>query len=142
MDNNNQIIIYQTDDDQTQIDVRMENDTVWLTQAQMADLFQKDRTVISRHIRNVFKEGELEKENNVHFLHVNGIKTVATAQAVQATGPRVKTGTAATMTTMACQVSMRMMIMISNAFNKCKLNKKHKNICITQNKSLPLQRIM
>ena len=61
MDNNNQIIIYQTDDNQTQIDVRMENDTVWLTQAQMADLFQKDRTVISRHIRNVFKEGELDE---------------------------------------------------------------------------------
>lgn len=53
MDNNNQIIIYQTDDDQTQIDVCLENETVWLTQAQMADLFQKDRTVISRHIRNV-----------------------------------------------------------------------------------------
>ena len=61
MDNNNQIIIYQTDDDQTQIDVRLENETVWLTQAQMAELFQKDRTVISRHIRNVFKEGELDE---------------------------------------------------------------------------------
>ncbi len=61
MNNNNQIIIYQTADNQTQIDVRMENDTVWLTQAQMADLFQKDRTVISRHIRNVFKEGELDE---------------------------------------------------------------------------------
>ena len=61
MDNNNQIIIYQTADNQTQIDVRMENDTVWLTQTQMADLFQKDRTVISRHIRNVFKEGELDE---------------------------------------------------------------------------------
>lgn len=61
MNQDNQIIIYQTADNQTQIDVRMENDTVWLTQAQMADLFQKDRTVISRHIRNVFKEGELEE---------------------------------------------------------------------------------
>ncbi len=61
MNQNNQIIIYQTDDNQTQIDVHMENDTVWLTQAQMADLFQKDRTVISRHIRNVFKEGELDE---------------------------------------------------------------------------------
>ena len=61
MDNNNQIIIYQTDDDQTQIDVRLENETVWLTQAQMAELFQKDRTVIGRHIRNVFKEGELDE---------------------------------------------------------------------------------
>ena len=61
MNQDNQIIIYQTADNQTQIDVRMENDTVWLTQAQMADLFQKDRTVISRHIRNVFKEGELDE---------------------------------------------------------------------------------
>ena len=58
----NKIIIYQTEDGQTQIDVRMENETVWLTQAQMAVLFQKDRTVITRHINNVFKEGELEKE--------------------------------------------------------------------------------
>lgn len=58
----NDIIIYQTEDGQTQIDVRMEHDTVWLTQAQMAELFQKDRTVIGRHINNVFKEGELKKE--------------------------------------------------------------------------------
>ena len=56
------IIIYQTDDGQTRIDVRLEDETVWLTQAQMAELFQKDRTVITRHINNVFKEGELDKE--------------------------------------------------------------------------------
>ena len=61
MNQDNQIIIYQTDDNQTQIDVHMKNETVWLTQAQMAELFQKDRTVISRHIRNVFKEGELDE---------------------------------------------------------------------------------
>lgn len=47
MNQDNQIIIYQTADNPTQIDVRMENDTVWLTQAQMAELFQKDRTVIA-----------------------------------------------------------------------------------------------
>ena len=62
MNENNQIIIYQTEDGQTQVDVRMENDMVWLTQAQMAELFQKDRTVITRHINNVFKEGELNQE--------------------------------------------------------------------------------
>ena len=56
----NQIVIYKTNDGQTAIDVRMENETVWLTQAQMAELFQKDRTVIGRHIRNVFREGELD----------------------------------------------------------------------------------
>ena len=58
----NKIIIYQTEDGQTQIDVRLENETVWLTQAQMAELFQKDRTVITRHINNVFNEGELNRE--------------------------------------------------------------------------------
>ena len=64
-----QIVIYQTDDGQTQIDVRMENDTVWLTQAQMAKLFQKDQSVIARHIANVFKEGELVRESNMQILH-------------------------------------------------------------------------
>ena len=51
------IIIYQTADGQTSIDVKLEQDTVWLSQAQMAELFQKDRTVIGRHINNIFKEG-------------------------------------------------------------------------------------
>ena len=55
------IIIYQTEDGQTQIDVRLENETVWLTQAQMAELCDKDRTVIGRHIRNIYKEEELEQ---------------------------------------------------------------------------------
>lgn len=58
----NKIIIYQTDDGKTQLDVKLENETVWLTQAQMAELFQKDRTVVGRHIRNIFKEGELDEK--------------------------------------------------------------------------------
>ena len=67
---NNDILIYQTEDGQTQVDVRMENDTVWLTQAQMAELFQTDRTVIGRHIRIVYKEGELEEESTcAKFAH-------------------------------------------------------------------------
>ena len=49
MDNRGKIVIYQTKDGKTSIDVKLENETVWLTQAQMADLFQKDRTVIGRH---------------------------------------------------------------------------------------------
>jgi len=65
----NKIIIYQTEDGQTQIDVRLENETVWLTQAQMAELFQKDQSVVARHINNAFKEGELKEESNMHFLH-------------------------------------------------------------------------
>ena len=54
----NKIIIYQTEDGQTQIDVRLENETVWLTQAQMAELFQTDRTSIVRHINNIYKDEE------------------------------------------------------------------------------------
>lgn len=60
MEQNDKIIIYQTSDGQTSIDVKLENETVWLSQEQMAELFQKDRTVIGRHINNVFKEGELD----------------------------------------------------------------------------------
>ncbi len=60
---NNKIIIYQTDDGKTQLDVKLENETVWLTQAQMAELFQTDRTVIVRHIRNIYKSEELEERS-------------------------------------------------------------------------------
>ena len=65
----NKILFYQTDDGRTQIDVRLENDTVWLTQSQMSDLFKKDQSVIARHIANVFKEGELDRESNMQILH-------------------------------------------------------------------------
>ena len=58
----NKIIIYQTEDGQTQIDVRLENETVWLTQAQMAELFETDRTSIVRHINNIYRVEELDRE--------------------------------------------------------------------------------
>jgi len=70
--NSNNIVIYQTEDGQIQLDVKLQKDTVWLTQAQMAELFQKDRTVIGRHINNVYKEGELNKELTcAKFAHVS-----------------------------------------------------------------------
>ncbi|MBQ2402391.1 MAG: virulence protein RhuM/Fic/DOC family protein [Prevotella sp.] len=74
MNLSNQIIIYQTEDGQTQVDVRMEKETVWLSISQMAMLFDKEESNIRRHVINVFKEGELERENNVQKIHVNGIK--------------------------------------------------------------------
>jgi hypothetical protein len=67
---NSEILFYQTEDGKTKIDVRLENETVWLTQAQMADLFQRDVSAISRHIKNVFDEGELGKESNLRFLQI------------------------------------------------------------------------
>ena len=63
MEKQGEIILYQPD-------VHLEDETVWLTQAQIAELFQRDRTVITKHINNVFKEKELEEKSNVHFLHI------------------------------------------------------------------------
>src|SRR5512137_1787228 len=53
------LILYQTEDGRTRLEVRLQNETVWLSLNQMADLFQRDKSVISRHIKNVFEEGEL-----------------------------------------------------------------------------------
>ena len=89
----NKIVIYQTDDGQTQIDVCLENETVWLNTNQMSVLFGREESNIRRHIINVFKEGELVKENNVHFLHVNGVKKPVpfyTLDVIISVGYRVK----------------------------------------------------
>lgn len=64
----NQIAIYQSETGA--VDVRLDGDTVWLTQEQMTQLFGRERSVITKHIRNVFKEGELEEKSNVQNLHI------------------------------------------------------------------------
>ena len=74
MDLNDKIVIYYTADGQTTVDVRMNGDTVWLSANQMANLFDRDEKTIRKHINNVFSEKELEKENNTHFLRVDGVK--------------------------------------------------------------------
>ena len=71
---NDKIVIYRTADGQTSIDVKLEDETVWLSANQMANLFDRDEKTIRKHINNVFSEGELEKENNTHFLRVDGVK--------------------------------------------------------------------
>jgi len=63
MENNSELIIYTTEDGLTKVDVTFQDDTVWLSIDQMAQLFQRDRSVIGKHIRNIFKEGELIKES-------------------------------------------------------------------------------
>ena len=65
MDNRGEIIIYQTEDGLTKINVNLQNETVWLSLDQMAELFQRDKSTISRHIKNVFNEGELSKNSVV-----------------------------------------------------------------------------
>ena len=93
-DNNSQIIIYQTQDGKIQLDCRFENETLWLTQAQISQIFERDRTVITKHINNIFVEGELEKKSNVQNLHIaNSDKPVAfySLDVILAVGYRVKT---------------------------------------------------
>ena len=72
MEPNSEILLYQTEDGQTKIEVRMEDETVWLTQEQLSDLFQRDRSVITKHINNIFREGELVEKSNVKILHISG----------------------------------------------------------------------
>ncbi len=73
-----EIVIYQAEDGQSLLEVHLGKETVWLTQAQMVKLFQRDQSVISRHLRNVFKEGELDEESNMQKMHIaNSDKPVA-----------------------------------------------------------------
>lgn len=67
-------MIYQTADGETAIDVKLEHDTVWLSANQMSTLFDRDEKTVRKHINNVFSEQELVKENNTHFLRVEGVK--------------------------------------------------------------------
>ena len=73
-----EIVIYETQDGKTSLKVQLEKETVWLTQAQMVELLQRDQSVISRHINNVFKECELDKKSNMQKMHIpNSDKPVA-----------------------------------------------------------------
>jgi hypothetical protein len=73
-----EILIYESADHGVKVEVKLDTETVWLSQAQMTELFQQDQSVISRHVNNVFKEAELDKKSNMHFLHIaNSDKPVA-----------------------------------------------------------------
>lgn len=87
------VIIYQTKDGGTSIDVRLEGETVWLTANQMAVLFGRDEKTIRKHINNVFLEGELTKDNNTHFLRIDNVKQPVafyTLDVIISVGYRVK----------------------------------------------------
>lgn len=70
--NDTQIIIYQSDDGKTKIETRLENETLWLNEGQIAEVFQVNRSGINKHINNIFKDGELEEKSNVQSLHISG----------------------------------------------------------------------
>jgi len=70
VNNQSAFIIFKTEDEKISVDVRFEEETVWLSQEQMGTLFERDRSVIVKHIANIFSEGELEEKSNVQFLHI------------------------------------------------------------------------
>jgi len=78
MDNNSDILIYQTVEGQTQIEVKLEDETVWLSQQQMADLFQKARSTINEHVKNIYKEGELEESSTLRKFGISEFSTKPT----------------------------------------------------------------
>lgn len=67
---NNEIVLFETEDKEIKLSVPVSNETVWLTQAQMTELFGVDRTVITRHVNNIFKDNEIDKESNVQKMHI------------------------------------------------------------------------
>jgi prophage maintenance system killer protein len=88
-----EILLYESEEGQMTLQVQLQNETVWLTQAQMAELFGKERSVISKHISNVFKEGELDENTNVQKMHNwHSIKPTAfySLDAIISVGYRVK----------------------------------------------------
>ena len=92
MQKNNEIVIFETEDKSIRLEVPVEQETVWLTQAQMIGLFGRDQSVISRHINNAFKE-EIDKESNMQKMHIaNSDKPVAyySLDVVISVGYRVK----------------------------------------------------
>ena len=88
----NEIVLFETKDKEIRLSVPIENETVWLSQTQMVELFDRDQSVISRHINNSFDE-EVDKESNMHFLHIaNSDKPVAfySLDVIISVGYRVK----------------------------------------------------
>ena len=89
----NEIVLFETEDRSMTLNVMLENETVWLSQAQMMELFERDQSVISRHINSVFKENEVDKKSNMHFLHItNADRPVAyySLDVIISVGYRVK----------------------------------------------------
>ena len=78
--NNSNIIMYTTEDGLTKIETTFDEDTVWLSLDQMAELFQRDRSVIGKHVRNIFKEGELDKLINMLIEYDQKLKMEKLAQ--------------------------------------------------------------
>lgn len=88
-----EVLLYEAPDGEVRVDVRLDHETVWLTQAQMVDLFGRDQSVVSRHLRNVFADGELPAEGNMQKMHIASVDkpiTLYSLDVIISVGYRVK----------------------------------------------------
>ena len=75
-----EVVLYEAPDGEVRVDVRLDHESVWLTQIQMVDLFGRDQSVIFRHLRNVFADGELPTEGNMQEMHIASAEKPALAE--------------------------------------------------------------
>lgn len=131
----NKIEIYQTLDNEARVEVKFEQETVWLTQEQLVTLFQRDQSVISRHIRNIFTEKELEKESNMQKMHIaNSDKPVSfyNLDVIISVGYRVKSQRGVQFRQWATQ-RLKDYLIKGFAINKKRLEELNKVVEIIQN---------
>ena len=129
---NNEIVLFETKDKEVTLSVPMDGDTVWLTQAQMTELFSVDRTVITRHVNNIFKEGELDKESNVQKMHIaNADRPIQfyTLDVIISVGYRVKSKRGIEFRQWASKILKKYMI-DGYAINEMRLNALEKTVDI------------
>lgn len=124
MNTGSELKIFEAEDGNIKLDVKIEDETVWLTQMQMSELFERDRTVITRHIKNIFTENEVDEESNVHFLHFAGSdKPVAvySLDVIISVGYRVKSKRGTEFRKWANNV-LKQYILTGYALNETRLN--------------------
>ena len=129
---NNEIVLFETKDKEVTLSVPMDGDTVWLTQSQMTELFSVDRTVITRHVNNIFKEGELDKESNVQKMHIaNADRPIQfyTLDVIISVGYRVKSKRGIEFRQWASKILKKYMI-DGYAINEMRLNALEKTVDI------------
>ena len=130
-----EIVIYKSDTNQIEVSVQLDKDTVWLNQSEITRLFERDQSVISRHINNVFKEGELNKKSNMQKMHIaKSDKPVAyySLDVIISVGYRVKSQQGTQFRIWANQV-LKDYLVKGYAINQMRLAQKEEEIQILKN---------
>ncbi len=134
------IIIYQSEDGKASLEVHLEQETVWLNQTQLIELFQRDQSVLSRHIRNIFREGELDEKSNMQKMHIaNSDKPVVfySLDVIISVGYRVKSLRGTQFRQWATQV-LRNHLVQGYTINQKRLEEKTEKLAEMQQAKIPI----